>query len=92
MAEYAKLFPSQVNDYALNPESSEDCKNYRFRAALRISGCYEARKDLAQALQYAELARDRYKFVSYCKTCMQDTKESLDKRIAQLKEAVAKNQ
>jgi tetratricopeptide (TPR) repeat protein len=90
VAEFSKLFPSKVNDYALNPDSSEDCKNYRFRAALRISGCYEAKKDLAQALQYAELGRDRYKFVSYCKTCMQDTKESLDKRIAQLKEAVAR--
>lgn len=90
VAEFSKLFPSKVNDYALNPDSSDDCKNYRFRAALRISGCYEAKKDFGLALQYAELARDRYKFVSYCKTCMQDTSESLDKRIAQLKEAVAR--
>jgi len=91
VAEFDKLFPSKVNDYAVNPESSDDRKNYRFRAALRISGCYEAKKDFARALEYTELARDRYKFISYCKSCMEKTKESVEKRITQLKEALSKS-
>jgi tetratricopeptide (TPR) repeat protein len=86
--EFTKLFTSKVNDYKIDPESSEDYPNYRHRAAMRISECYEAKKDFVRALENAELARDRYPILSYCKTCLKDTKESLDKRIARLQAAV----
>ena len=84
VVEYAKLFPSHVNDYAVDPESSDELKNYRFKAAMRISECYEAKKDFSRALEYALLARDRYKFLSWCKTCLQTVKDNLDQRITQL--------
>jgi tetratricopeptide (TPR) repeat protein len=90
IAEYAKIFPSKVNDYLLTQDSSEDCANYRFKAAVRISECWEARKDFAKALDYMLQARDRYKFVSYCKDCLRSTRENVDKRLKLLQEAVKK--
>jgi len=87
MLEYAKLFPSKVNDNIIDAESSEDYPNYRFRAALRISECYEAKKDGTKALEYALLARDRYKFVSYCKDCLRETRQNVENRVKKLQEA-----
>ena len=81
ISEYTKLFSSPVNDYVVETESSEDMKNYRYKAAMRISECYEAQKDYARALEYAELARDRYKYLSWCKGCLQNVRNDLDKRI-----------
>ena len=78
-----------MNDYVVETESSEDMKNYRYKAAMRISECYEAQKDYARALEYAELARDRYKYLSWCKGCLQNVRNDLDKRI-KLLEGVAR--
>ena len=90
MAEYQKIFPSKVRDHDLDPEKSEDCKNYRHRAAIGISECFAAKKDFAQALSYAEQARDKYKFDSFCKNCLKENKESMEIRINALRDAVAK--
>ncbi len=86
--EYAKIFSSSVNDQLIDPEKSDDYKNYRHRAALRICECYESRNDFAQALTYAEMARDRYPYLSYCKNCLRDVREALEKRIQDLRAAV----
>ena len=89
IAEYAKLFPSKVEDYILPTDGSNgDYKCYRFRAALGISGCYDAKGDFAHALEYVEMARDRYKYLSWCKTCMADMKQNVETRISQLQEKV----
>jgi tetratricopeptide (TPR) repeat protein len=88
--EYSKLFPSKVNDYALDPENSEDCANYRFKAALRISECYEQKKDFVRALEYAKMARDRYKFMSYCKDCLRDTRKNVEQRVLRIEELAKK--
>ena len=90
IAEFNKLFASKVNDYAFDLESSDDFRNYRNRAALRISECYEAKQDLPRALEYAELARDHYKYLSYCKSCLREAKENLEQRIARLQAAAKK--
>jgi len=90
VAEYGKIFPSKVRDHDLDPEKSDDCKNYRHRAALRIAECYAAKADFTQALSYAEQARDRYTFVSYCKTCLAENKAFVEGRIHELREALAK--
>lgn len=90
IAEFLKLIASGVNDYSIDVESSDDYRNYRYRACLRLSDCYEAKKDLPRALEYAELARDRYKHMSYCSSCLKSTKESLEKRIAKLQAALKK--
>jgi len=87
MIQYAKIFPANVNENVLDVESGEDYPNYRFRAALRMSECYEAKKDMAKALEYALLARDRYKFVSYCKDCLRDTRQNVENRVKKLQEA-----
>ena len=85
IVEYGRLFPSKVEDYVLPADGSNgDYKCYRFRAALGISGCYDAKGDFAHALEYVEMARDRYKYLSWCKTCMADMKQNVDIRISQL--------
>jgi len=89
IAEYDRLFLSQVNDAMAESSSSEDAKNYRYKAALRISECYESQKDYARALQYAELARDRYKFIGWCKICIDSARTQLEARIGRI-EALAK--
>lgn len=84
--QYAKLFQSKVDDYAKPIDSTEDYKCYRFRAALGISGCYEEKGDYFHALEYAELARDHYKYMSLCESCVTDMKQTLKARIAQLED------
>ena len=86
IVQYAKIFPSKVEENMIDPESGDDYPNYRFRAALRISECYEAKKEGAKALEYALLARDRYKFVSYCKDCLRDTRQNVENRVKKLQE------
>ena len=82
--EFNALIASKVNDYVVDPDKSDDYKSYRFRAAIHISQCYESQKDYARALEYAELARDKYKFLSYCKQCLEQAKINLESRIAKL--------
>ena len=89
ITEYSRLFPSKVEDYILPTDGSNgDYKCYRFRAALGISGCYDAKGDFAHALEYVEMARDRYKYLSWCKTCMAEMKQNVDIRISQLEQKV----
>jgi len=87
--EYQKIFPSPVRDHDLDVNKSDDCKNYRNHTALRISECYVAKQDLKSALAYAEAARDKYTYVSYCKNCLRDAQENLARRIADLKAQLA---
>lgn len=89
LAEYQKIFDSKVNDQLIDTEKSDDYKNYRHRTALRMSECYEAGQDFARALSYAEMARDRYPYLSYCKNCMRETREALEKRIEMLRQKVS---
>lgn len=86
--EYARLFHSKVEDYAKPIDNDEDYKCYRFRAALGISGCYEEKGDFLHALEYVEMARDRYKYLSWCKTCMEEMKQTIKTRVAQLEEKI----
>src|SRR5205814_3233270 len=88
LAEYAKIFTCNANENLIDPESSEDYPNYKFKAAIRSSECYEARKDMAKALEFALLAKDRYPFVSYCKDCLLKTRQNIAKRVEQLQAAV----
>jgi tetratricopeptide (TPR) repeat protein len=91
IAEYTKLFASKVEDYVLpNDGTSADYKCYRFRAAMAISGCYEAKKDYPKALEYVMLAKDRYKYLSWCKTCMAEMTGNVNTRVMQLQAQVKK--
>lgn len=88
IATFEAIFPSQVNDYQLEEGSSEDCKNYRYKAALRISECYESKKELARALEFARKAKGQYAYVSFCSLCQQQTRGFTDKRVAELEEKI----
>jgi tetratricopeptide (TPR) repeat protein len=88
--EYEKIFTSQANDYQPEPESSESPKNFRFKSAMRISECYEELKDYTRALEYALLARDRYKFIGFCQLCLETVKNQLAARIVKLQELAKK--
>jgi biopolymer transport protein ExbB/TolQ len=89
VAEFAKLIASNVNDRELADTGAQDYKNYRHKAAVRMSECYEATKDYARAAEFALHARDRYAYQSWCKTCAQAVEESLNKRIKLLQELAA---
>jgi tetratricopeptide (TPR) repeat protein len=84
IAAFNEIFPSKVNDHLLEEGSSDDCKNYRFKSALRVSECYESKNDLPRALEFARLAKTRYQFISFCPFCQKRAREELDKRIAAL--------
>lgn len=84
IAEFSKLYDSGVNDQDPGANLMETFRNYRHQAALGISECYEAERDFVRALQHAELARDKYKFQSWCGTCNAIAAANLAKRIERL--------
>jgi tetratricopeptide (TPR) repeat protein len=86
IAAFNVIFPSNVNDHLLEEGNTEDCKNYRFKSALRVSECYESKNDLTHALEFAELAKTKYQFVSFCAFCQKRAREELDKRILMLQQ------
>lgn len=90
IAEYTRIFSSNANEDLLDRESSEDYPNYKYKAAVHISECFEATKDFQKALEYALMARDRYIFISYCKDCQLKTRQIIAKRVKDLEEAVKK--
>jgi tetratricopeptide (TPR) repeat protein len=60
------ILTSMVDDREPGEHLMEEFMNYRHRSCLQISACYEAQKDLARALSYAELARDKHKYEAHC--------------------------
>ena len=56
-----------------------------YYAALEIADCYEALKDNSSALKFAEMARDKYPFTSWCGTCLESERQRLTQRIDYLK-------
>jgi tetratricopeptide (TPR) repeat protein len=92
IAAFDIIFFSKVNDYLLEEGSSEDCKNYRFKAALRISECYEAKNDLARALEFARKATTQYPYVSFCSLCQKQGREGASKRVAELETKIKRSQ
>lgn len=88
IGQYARLFRSKVDDYAKPVDDKDDYKCYRFRAAFGISDCYEEKGDYLHALEYAELARDHYKFMSTCESCVTEMNQTLKARINQLENKI----
>jgi tetratricopeptide (TPR) repeat protein len=92
ITEFSIIFPSKVNDRLLAEGSTDDCKNYRFKTALRISECYESKNDLQRALEFAKMANDRYPYYSYCSNCSDQAKLGADRRVAELNEKIKAGQ
>jgi hypothetical protein len=55
----------------------EEFRNYRYRACLQISSCYESRGDVPHALEYARLARGKYRYQAHCANCAEDAAAGL---------------
>jgi len=84
IAEYEKLFPSRVNDREPGASVMETFRNYRHSAAFQISRCYEGKGDLSRALEWANEARDKYRFQSWCGTCSAQAAASVREHIVRL--------
>ena len=57
---------------------------------MRISECYEAKGDYGQAQQYAEMAMNQYKPLSWCSTCLDAAKTAVERRVQKLQEKASK--
>jgi len=83
--EFLRVIVSKVDDKEAGGDIMEAYRNYRHRACLEIAECYEAQKDYVTALTYAEMARDKHKYQSWCGTCAQGARRALDEYIEKLK-------
>jgi tetratricopeptide (TPR) repeat protein len=82
---FETIFPSEVDDREAGGHLMEEFRNYRYRACLQISACYEAKGDMARALTFALSARDKHKYQAHCGTCAKNARERLEARITELK-------
>jgi tetratricopeptide (TPR) repeat protein len=85
IAEYEKLFPSQVNDKDPGTNIMDVYRNYRNRAAKQISQCYDKLGKPREALEWMILARDKYRFESWCGTCSWQEAAATAARLVRLK-------
>jgi tetratricopeptide (TPR) repeat protein len=90
IAEFFKLLSSNVDDRDPGADIMEAYRNYRHKAALRISECYEGKHDFRRAIEYALLARDKHQYHTWCGTCAKSAEDALTKRIERL-ELLAKS-
>jgi tetratricopeptide (TPR) repeat protein len=81
---FLALIGSNVDDRDPGGHIMEACRSYRHRAALEIARCYEAKGDSAKAYDWTKRARDRYRLVSICGTCRDQSEEELDRRLDEL--------
>ncbi len=81
---FTEVLASDPNDEQSGDNLMETNKNYSHRSVRGISRCHEALGNYGQALHYAKLARDEYRFVSWCGTCLGSAKISINLRIAKL--------
>ena len=84
IAWFETLLGSGVCDRDPSPNLMEVYRNYRHRACLEISACYEALGETASALRYAVLARDSYPYQSWCVTCQRSAAKEVAERIGRL--------
>lgn len=63
------LLPSQVDDEEQGPNILELCMNYRHRAAIEISRCYEDQHLYRRAYDWMGLALSKYTYHSLCGNC-----------------------
>ncbi len=66
---YIAILESDVNDFEPGASVMEAYRNYRHKAASSISQCYEMLEEYDLAIEYAILARDVYRYESWCGTC-----------------------
>ncbi len=84
------VLQSHPNDKEPGGSLMETNRNYSHRSALQISECYEKLGNYRAALRYARLAKNRYRFYSWCGTCNRSAANAINLRIAYLTMQVAK--
>jgi len=82
--DFEGVLASKPNDKERGGNLMQAYQNYSHSAALQISHCYEGAGDYRNALRYALLAKNRYPYYSWCGTCLDSERRSLDQRIAYL--------
>ena len=81
---FKNVLVSDVDDEEPGGNLMETNRNYRHRSCLEIARCYEQLGNDEQALEYALLARDKHRFVTWCGTCAMSAKADLNDYIKQL--------
>jgi tetratricopeptide (TPR) repeat protein len=81
---FDELLQSHPNDKEPGGNLMETNRNYSNRSAMAISQCYEAMGQFSAALQYAWLAKTKYRYYSWCGTCYSSANFAMNKRIAYL--------
>jgi tetratricopeptide (TPR) repeat protein len=82
IGELEKLFPGP---------GGRDPGNYRHRAAVSISECYETMQAYEKALEYALLARDQYPYENDCPDCLVAYVQDLACRIGGLRSLASRS-
>ena len=81
---FETVFASKVDDREPGGNLMEEFRNYRYRACLQISRCYEAKGDIPGALSFAIKARDQHTYRAHYGTCAMNAREALQARINDL--------
>jgi tetratricopeptide (TPR) repeat protein len=84
IAYFNEVLQSHPNDKEPGRSTMETNRNYSHRSAVAISECYEEMGSYWHALRWACLARNSYRYYSWCGTCSQGARLALDRRIAYL--------
>jgi tetratricopeptide (TPR) repeat protein len=78
------VLQSHPNDKEPGGNLMQTNRNYSNRSAMAISECYEAMGQFSPALRYAWLAKTKYRYYSWCGTCISSANFAMNKRIAYL--------
>jgi tetratricopeptide (TPR) repeat protein len=81
---FTEVLVSKPDDGEPGASLMDTCRNYSHRSALEISRSYENMSNYHESLRYAWLAKNRYRYVSWCGTCRSSANWALNKRIAYL--------
>lgn len=81
---FLEILDSDVDDLEEGQCVMEAYRNYRYKSCRQLSYCYEQLEDYNKALEYSYLAKDKYKYESWCGTCSASEYEYLEYDIRRL--------
>jgi tetratricopeptide (TPR) repeat protein len=87
IAAFSTLLESEVNDKDPGNHLMEIYANYRNKACVNISECYEMKQDYSHALEYYMLSLEKYPYRTSCFTCR---RSSTARKLERLEELVKK--
>lgn len=81
---FEEVLQSNPNDKETGGSIMETNRNYSYRSALAISQCREEMGEYWPALQYAKLAKTKYRYYSWCGTCIDIERTYITRRVLYL--------